>query len=85
MAIDRIEITGPHNGVMPRETPSRQRIFVCTPSATVTDRACARTIISTLTRRAFRRPVSAEDVEPLMALYREGQARAVWSPGSRRP
>src|SRR5207253_9693566 len=38
------------------ETPSRQRIFVCKPAAAKDEAACARKIISSLARQAFRRP-----------------------------
>jgi len=81
MAIDRIEIKGPQNGMTPADTPSRRKIFTCAPSATVSDTQCARTIVSALTRRAFRRPVSEQDIQPLMALYGEGHAKGGFEPG----
>jgi hypothetical protein len=60
---------------MPNDTPSRQRVFTCTPSAVISEQDCARKIVSTLTRRAFRRPVTPPDIEPLMTLYGEGRAK----------
>jgi hypothetical protein len=74
-----VEIVGPIDARGPGQSASRRRIFTCTPSrdalrsASIEDEACARRILSTLTRRAYRRPVTASDVEPLLAFYREGK------------
>ena len=83
-----VEIAGPFDPTGPGESPSRQRIFVCTPSRSAgasvrTRRAHARSS-STLARRAYRRPVTAADVEPLLAFYREGRARADFDAGIER-
>src|SRR5262245_12313915 len=78
-----VEIAGPFDATGPGTSPSRQRIFTCTPSsatASATATAarnrdadvCAKTILTTLARRAYRRPVVAADIEPLMAFYRDG-------------
>jgi hypothetical protein len=64
-----VEIVGPIEATGPGHSDSRRRIFTCTPSR---DEACARKILSTLARRAYRRPVTAADVDPLLAFYREG-------------
>jgi len=71
--IDKVLIAGPFKGTVPIETPSRQRILTCKPAADVTDEACARRILRTLARRAYRRPVTTRDIEGLMAVYREGR------------
>jgi hypothetical protein len=74
--IDRVFVSGPFNGTVPQETPSRQRIFVCRPTSARQEEPCARKIMTALTRRAYRRPITDSDVEPLLAVYREGrQAR----------
>jgi mono/diheme cytochrome c family protein len=73
-----VEIVGPIDATGPGQSDSRRRIFTCTPArdalrrASSEDEACARKVLSTLTRRAYRRPVAASDVEPLLAFYREG-------------
>ena len=75
--IDKLFISGPFGGTVPDDTPSRQRIFVCRPAAdapAVEQEACAREIIGTLARRAYRRPVTAADVDPLVGVYRDGVA-----------
>ncbi len=69
-----VEILGPYDVTGPGNAPSRARIFVCRPPRPdADDESCARTIISTLARRAFRRPVTAADLSRLMVFYREGR------------
>ena len=75
--IDKLFISGPFDGTVPDDTPSRQRIFICRPAADASaaeQEACAREIIGTLARRAYRRPVTAGDVDPLVGVYRDGVA-----------
>jgi hypothetical protein len=64
-----ISVLGPYNPTGPGETPSRKKIFVCHPTAPAQEEACARKIFTNLTRRAYRRPVTAADVSPLMGFY----------------
>ena len=73
--IDKLYISGPFDGTVPADTPSRRRIFTCRPSSEgdQSEEPCAREIIAALARRAYRRPVTAEDVDPLLGLYREGR------------
>lgn len=66
-------IEGPYNVLGPGDSPSRQRIFVCKPSSPKEEEPCARRIVSTLARRAFRRPVNQTDVGKLMAVYNAGR------------
>jgi hypothetical protein len=75
----RVEIAGPYAAEGPGQTASRERIFVCRPSAeqrtsTPDAEACAQTILANLARRAFRRPVADVDVAPLLEFYRLGHA-----------
>jgi mono/diheme cytochrome c family protein len=73
-AISQLSVTGPYGAKGAENTPSRRRLFVCQPSSTAPNQdVCARTIISTLMRRAYRRPISKEEVEGPMAFYREGR------------
>jgi mono/diheme cytochrome c family protein len=83
-AVASVTISGPYDARGVGETPSRHRIFVCTPAGPADDpatRDCARKILSTLAHRAYRRPVTDEDVETLLSLYREGQSRAGFEAG----
>jgi len=73
-----VEILGPYNVAGPGDTPSRARIFICRPASakggsSAEETACARKILSTLARRAFRRPVTDADVAPLLSFYRTGR------------
>ena len=75
-SVDRLVLTGPLlNPSGPGDTPSRARVLVCRPHGNDEERPCAKTIMSTLARRAYRRPISDADVEPLLAAYEEGRAR----------
>jgi mono/diheme cytochrome c family protein len=65
-AVGSMELRGPYDVTGPGESPSRQRIFTCRDA---NDR-CARQILSTIARRAFRRPVGDGDIDPLMHFYR---------------
>jgi hypothetical protein len=67
-------IAGPYEITGPGDTRSRARIFVCRAAAAREEEPCARTILATLSRRAFRRPVSDADLKPLLAFYRGGRA-----------
>ena len=73
--IQSLFIAGPYDGVVPDQTPSRSRIFVCRPASdSPEDEAtCAREILSTLARRAYRRPVTERDLGVLMPFYEEGR------------
>jgi hypothetical protein len=75
-AINQISMTGPYEAKGADNTPSRRRLFVCRPDAASLNKedGCAKTILTTLTRRAYRRPVSKADIEGPMAFYREGRA-----------
>jgi hypothetical protein len=69
MGIDQMQVLGPYNVIGTGDTPSRQRILICRPAPQAQERPCAARIMSTLARRAYRRPVTAHDVETLMAFY----------------
>jgi hypothetical protein len=73
-SIRRVTLSRPSSAVMPEHTPARDRIFVCWPSETVQERVCAKRIFSTLARRAYRRPVSEQDIQTLMLFYEAGRA-----------
>ena len=71
--IARVSIRGPFESVGPGDTPSRGRILVCEPDSTADEPVCARQIVSTLARRAYRRPATDTDIETLMAFFEEGR------------
>ena len=70
-----IQVVGPYAGRTPADgsaARSRSAIFACAPAGPADETPCAREILSNLTRRAFRRPVTAADVDPLLASYAAG-------------
>jgi mono/diheme cytochrome c family protein len=67
-----VEIVGPIDPTGSGQSDSRRRIFTCSTK----DEACARKILSTLARRAYRRPVTTADVDPLFTFYRQGSEPA---------
>jgi len=69
---DGIEISGPYNPTGISRTPSRDLIFVCDPKKTG-DPVCAKQIAENLARRAYRRPVTADDLARLMPFYEAGR------------
>ena len=84
--IDRVFIAGPYDGMVPDETPSRHRIFVCRPatSATEDETACAREILTALVRRAYRRPATERDLGVLMPFYEDGRRERDFESGIER-
>jgi len=82
--IDMLYISGPFDGKTPEATPSRQRIFTCRPAAAREEDACARQILTSLAKRAYRRPVTDADVQPLVAIYKEGRASRDFDAGVER-
>ena len=89
-------IGGPYNGEVPQDSPSRRRIFACypksaksavVPALTAVDVAeetsCATKILSTLARRAYRRPATKDDVQTLLGFYKTGRAEGDFETGIR--
>jgi len=65
----QIDVAGPYSSDGGVDTPSRKRIFLCRPKHASAEEPCARSILASLARRAYRRPVTAADVAPLMHIY----------------
>jgi len=80
-AIEHVEVGGPYVVVGPGDTPSRREIFACRPTKAVEDDACATRIVSKMARRAYRRPVTKQDVDPLMNAYHLGRKEGAFDLG----
>ena len=82
-AVRTISIVGPFDPTGVGETPSRDRIFTCrpTPGSAADAEACATAIIGTLAHRAYRRPVTVDDLDQLVSFFREGQAEGGFDAG----
>jgi cytochrome c5 len=84
LSISSLLIDGPYNGRVPKDSPSRRRIFVCvpraesrsrpsSPDAAASEGGCATKILSTLARRAYRRQVTNDDVQTLRGFFQRGR------------
>jgi cytochrome c5 len=74
--VGQVTIEGPFQAAGAKDTASRDRIFICRPAAGASaadETACARRIVTTLARRAFRRPATTADTNTLLDFYRAGR------------
>ena len=71
--VGQVIIEGPFDAKGAADTASRRKIFLCTPKTPREETSCARTIVSSLAKHAFRRPVNATDVNGLLEFYRAGR------------
>ena len=76
--LGRVELRGPYDVTGRGDTPSRRALFTCHPAAGVTpggpeEVACAREILASLARRAFRRPVTDVDLDMLLEFFHLGR------------
>jgi hypothetical protein len=77
------QIRGPLTVTGMGDSVSRKKIFTCRPQRAADEAACARRIVSSLARQAFRRPLTDEDVNPLMGFYKAGHANGGFERGVR--
>jgi hypothetical protein len=78
-----LTIGGPHEAMGLSDTPSRDKVFICRPTATNEEEACAREIVQNLASRAYRRSVSSDQLDGLMQFYTAGQEREGFEEGVR--
>jgi hypothetical protein len=81
IALYSVSITGPFEPGDAMETPSRRRVFVCKPARVTAEEACAKRIVSTIARRAFRRAVTDADLEAPLRFYKEARATGDFETG----
>ena len=67
--LESLSIGGPFNASGPGDTPSRRKIFICRPEHSGEETACAKKILTELTKRAYRRPVTDTDIETPLSFY----------------
>ena len=84
MAIESVDIEGPFAALPTEDTPSRRRLFVCSPATPQDEVPCAQEILSTLARRAYRRPVTEADVDGLLDSYAAGRQGQTFGAGIQR-
>ncbi|MBF8305705.1 MAG: hypothetical protein HW398_893 [Acidobacteria bacterium] len=76
-----VTIRGPYEASGPGETLSRGQIFVCRPAGSADEEPCAKKILSTLARRAYRRPVTNQDLQTLLSFYESGRSEGGFEAG----
>jgi mono/diheme cytochrome c family protein len=67
-----LEIKGPYNPTGISYSTSRPLIFICDPKK-IGEEVCAKQIAENLAHRAYRRPVTQDDIAQLMRFYAEGR------------
>jgi hypothetical protein len=72
-AIGMLRIQGPFGATRPEDSRSLRKVMVCKSATSAQEEPCAKQILSTLAKRAYRRPVDAHDLEALMSAYEEGR------------
>jgi hypothetical protein len=80
-ALYSVSVIGPYDAVGAGDSPSRRRIFLCSPASEADETACAKRILSTLIRRAYRRPVTDSDVEVPLKFYKEARSSGGFETG----
>jgi mono/diheme cytochrome c family protein len=83
-AVEIVMIGGPYGTPAPGDSPSRRKVFVCTPKDGAGEELCARKILSTLATRAYRRPVTEDDIQTLVGFYKAGRAEEGFDAGIQR-
>jgi len=81
--VGSVSVAGPYDVRGLGATPSRDKIFLCHPATRAEEEPCAEKVLSGLARRAYRRPVTADDMPPLLALYRQGAQSGGFESGVR--
>ena len=69
IGIDTVQIEGPFNAQGAADSPTRRRVFICSPSSSQEEERCAQQIVGSLARRAFRRTVTSADLQKLLKSY----------------
>src|SRR5262245_11811816 len=84
--ITSVSIVGPRDPSGVGDTPSRRRLFVCSPTAPTDEMPCAADLLRRLAERAYRRPMRADDaaLATLLAFYSEGRAAGSFDAGIQR-
>ena len=83
-SIAAVTISGPEVATGAGDSSSRRRLLICRPAAPEDEETCARRVLATLARRAYRRAATDEDVKGLMRFYNEGRADGGFERGVQR-
>jgi hypothetical protein len=83
LRLGNFEVKGPYSPTGISDTPSRKKIFVCHPTGAADEDACAEKIITSLSREAFRRPVTEADMKLMMKFFHQGRQEKDFDSGIR--
>ncbi|NNE37398.1 MAG: DUF1592 domain-containing protein [Gammaproteobacteria bacterium] len=81
--VGTLSVVGPYDVTGPGETINRNKLFICHPSHGDDEQICVREIISMLIRRAYRRPITEEDLPVFLKLYEQGKLKGGFESGIR--
>ena len=81
--VGNISVAGPYDVQGPGDTASREKIFICHPAAPAEESLARKRSSHNLAHRAYRRPIAADDLPPLIALYKQGAEAGGFEPGIR--
>src|SRR5262247_196730 len=74
-------ITGPFTPQRPEDSASRRKVLTCKPLNAAQEPVCANQILTTIARKAYRRPVNEQDLESLMSFYEDGRKSGTFEDG----
>ena len=80
-AIGFVRIQGPFNAQRPADSASRRKVFTCMPAQLSQESSCATQILTTLARRAYRRPPTAQEISTVRSFFDEGRKDATFDDG----
>jgi hypothetical protein len=80
-SVDRLTVEGPYGATGSGDTPSRRKLFTCKPASSAEEEPCARKILSSVARAAYRRPLETSDIDMLLEFYRKGRTGHTFDSG----
>ncbi|MEP7352145.1 MAG: DUF1592 domain-containing protein [Acidobacteriota bacterium] len=80
-AVGSLRIRGPFTATRPEDSQSLRKVYICQPTNVQQEEPCAQQILTTLMRRAYRRPVTPQDMEWVQGFYQEGRRDGTFQDG----
>jgi len=80
-AVGTVRIRGPFTATRPEDSRSLRKVYICQPTSAEQEDPCAMQILTTLLKRAYRRPVVAQDMEWVLGFYQQGRREGTFQDG----
>jgi Protein of unknown function (DUF1592)/Protein of unknown function (DUF1588)/Protein of unknown function (DUF1585)/Protein of unknown function (DUF1587)/Protein of unknown function (DUF1595)/Planctomycete cytochrome C len=80
-AVGSLRIRGPFTPTRQEDSRSIRKVYSCQPSSAEQELPCAKQILTTLTRRAYRKPPSPQDMDFVLGFYQEGRREGTFEDG----